>query len=95
MSIARIQAESEAHYDVLIQGAGIGGLEAVKKFDNVADHRNIGSGSGAILIISMKARVDARIDDAGAIQRFSRGILGLRRPERGLVVSSRQQRLRR
>jgi hypothetical protein len=36
----------------------------------------------------MKARVDARIDEAGAIQRFSQRILGLRRPERGLVVSS-------
>jgi hypothetical protein len=36
----------------------------------------------------MKARVDARIGDADAIQRFSPPILGLRRPERGLVVSS-------
>jgi hypothetical protein len=43
-----------------------------------ADRKNIGPSSGAILIISMKVRVDARIDDADAVQRFSLPILGLR-----------------
>jgi hypothetical protein len=41
------------------------------------DHKNIGFSSGAIFIISMTARLDARIDDADAIQSFFLPVLGL------------------